>query len=421
MIKLLEDIDFSIEKSEFDYLKYEANLFLKSIKSAIKQSKIKAEPFIGGSFAKNTMIRSDNYDIDVFIRFDKKYKEEELSTLLEKIAKNLRMKLNKLHGSRDYLQIEKSKKLTFEVIPVTKINNPKEAKNTTDLSYFHVNYVKNKIRKNKKLVKEIGLAKKFFKAQKVYGAESYISGFSGYAVECLIIHYKSFEKMIKSFLTDKKIMIDEENQFKKGNILIEINEAKTQSPIVLVDPTFKERNVLAALSNETFDKLKDKIKLFLKRPSFVYFEVKPMNELELQDEAKKEKLEFAKITLSTDKQAGDIAGTKLKKFSRYLISEIKEYFDIRKDEFEYKMSQEATLYLILKSKKEILKCGPPIRKGMEKHILAFKKQNKKYFVKDGNLYARIPIKFTAKDFIIDFAKDNKKKLSEMDVTELNVN
>jgi tRNA nucleotidyltransferase (CCA-adding enzyme) len=228
--------------------------------------------------------------------------------------------------------------------------------------------------------------------------------------------------MIKSFLSAKgKIMIDPENYYKKQNLMIEINESKTHSPIILVDPTFKERNVLAALSEESFEKTKEAIRQFLARPSAIYFETKPINESDLIKKANHSKAEYIKVILSTDKQEGDIAGTKLKKFSKYLISEIKQYFDIIEDEFDYKMTKEASLYLIVKSKKEIIKQGPPIRKDMQKHIEAFKKQNKKHFVKNGNLYAKIKIDFSAKEFISEFAKNNKKKIAEMDISSLKVN
>jgi len=418
-IKLLNGLDFPISADDGGYLDIESAQFLEQIKTAIKNSKIKAESFIGGSFAKKTMIKSDNYDIDIFIRFDKKYKEDEFPALLEKIIKNTKTKYDKLHGSRDYLQVLRSGKLTFEIIPVTKISRPKEALNTTDLSYFHVNYVKNKL-KNKKLLKEIRLAKRFFKANRVYGAESYISGFSGYAVECLIIHYKSFEKMIKSFLTDKKILIDTEGFYTKDNLLMEINESKTHSPIVLVDPTFKERNVLAALSQETFDKLKLKIKGFFSKPSLDYFEIEDVDEMQLKSEASRQKAEYARVILSTKKQAGDIAGTKMKKFSGYLLREIARYFDVIRNEFEYKLGDNASLYIIARNKEEIIERGPPLKKEMQKHIDAFKKMHKGAFEKDGRLYVKAKIDFSLKQFIEQFAKKYSSKIKQMGVSGVRI-
>jgi tRNA nucleotidyltransferase (CCA-adding enzyme) len=92
---------------------------------------------------------------------------------------------------------------------VKKISKPKEAENITDLSYSHVNYIKKRI-KNKKILDEIRIAKAFCYATNTYGAESYIGGFSGYAIELLVYHYGSFLKFIKAIskLDGKKEIID---------------------------------------------------------------------------------------------------------------------------------------------------------------------------------------------------------------------
>src|SRR3989344_5865150 len=99
----------------------------------------------------------------------------------------------RIHGSRDYFVVKENNNFEFEIIPTLKIKKPSEAKNIIDLSYFHVNYVRNKL-KNKKLADEIKLAKAFIHYSDCYGAESYINGFSGYAVELLVIYYGSFTK-----------------------------------------------------------------------------------------------------------------------------------------------------------------------------------------------------------------------------------
>ena len=57
------------------------------------------------------------------------------------------------------------------------------------------------IRKKKikgKILDEIRLAKAFCHANGCYGAESYIKGFSGYALELLVYHYGSFQKFVKA-------------------------------------------------------------------------------------------------------------------------------------------------------------------------------------------------------------------------------
>jgi len=82
--------------------------------------------------------------------FRKAYNEylKEISKLLGEVLGN---KAKKIHGSRDYYQLIVHG-IIFEIIPVLKVKKPEHAKNITDLSYFHVNYINKKIRKNKKLI-----------------------------------------------------------------------------------------------------------------------------------------------------------------------------------------------------------------------------------------------------------------------------
>jgi tRNA nucleotidyltransferase (CCA-adding enzyme) len=410
--KVLKNLNFAPGGKELDYLREETKKFIELMNKTLKSRKIKAEVFVGGSFAKNTLVKSDDYDIDIFIRFDKKYKD--ISSELEQILKLTKVKYVKWHGSRDYFRINKTNSITFEVIPVIKVKKVSEAENVTDLSYFHVTYVKKKLKIGQE--NEVRLAKQFCKATGVYGAESYINGFSGYALECLIIYYKSFEKMLKelSETKDKKI-IDIEKYYKKANILREINESKISGPIVLIDPTWKERNVLAALSKDTFDKFLKAAKEFLKKPSEEFFSVKRINANELEKFANEKNAEFLHVSLETQKQEGDIAGTKMRKFSRFLKQELGKYFEILKEEFFYNGKKTADFYLILKSKREIVKQGPWLAMKEECHI--FNERNKNIFKKNNRLWARIKVDFSAKDLL---HKIDRKVMNSMGISGMRV-
>lgn len=414
---ILEKINLLPDMGEFAGLKERTFDMEVTLKNEIRKQGISAEVFVGGSMKKGTIVRSNDYDIDIFVRFSKKYEDEKISGLLERVIKKID-KHEKIHGSRDYFRIKRGD-ATFEIIPVRKIGKPKEAKNVTDLSYFHVNYVKKKT-KNEKILGEIVLAKQFCKAAKVYGAESYVSGFSGYALECLIIYYKTFEKMLKGLLKTKdKIVIDIEKKYKnKHDIFIEMNEAKRNSPIILVDPTFKERNILAALSNESFEKFRKRAREFLKKPSDEFFAVKKTDIGKMKNEAKKERAEFLHIKLKTDRQEGDIAGTKMRKFSKFLEKEISAYFDIARSEFEYPGKKEADFYIVARAKKEIIKKGPPAK--MKENAAAFKKANKDMFEENGIFYARVKVNYSLRDFMNNFEKENLNKIKEMGIMGLEV-
>lgn len=419
---ILKRVDFSIDKKEFRELKEQVLVFMKHLERKTKES-ADADVFLGGSFAKETIAQAEEYDADIFVRFDWKYEDisDLLENILKRVTKDLGLEMKKMHGSRDYFRIKGKGKLTFEVIPVTRIKRVQEARNVTDLSYFHVNYVKKNL--NGKMKRELALAKRFFKAQGAYGAESYIHGFSGYGLECLIIHYKTFERMIKELvkvgLGDRLIIDIKKYYKKKSDVLFELNESKLNSPIILIDPTWKERNVLASLSRETFEKFQKAARDFLKRPSESFFyREKPEKKLTF----KKRDGEMLKITLKTNRQEGDIAGTKMKKFSFLLRRMLEKYFIIKEENFEYVgEGQMAEYYIVLEKKKEILRIGPPITK--KKEISKFKLKNRKAFIKDGIVYSKEKISFSAEEFLEKWKKsrEGRLKMEDMAITELSVN
>lgn len=422
--KILSNLDIALSKKEFSELKKQALGFIELLKKHIAKNKVDADVFLGGSFAKNTVAKSEEYDADVFVRFDWKY--EDLSNLLEKIlngvVKEGGFNLLRLHGSRDYFKIYKTREFTFEVIPVLRIKNVKQSSNITDLSYFHVNYVKKRLTEN--MAKEIAISKKFFKAAGVYGAESYINGFSGYGVECLILHYKNFEKMLRELCKAKlgnRFVLDPAKHYKKKeNVFFELNESKLHSPIILIDPTWKERNVLASLNWETFSKFQGYARAFLKAPSIEFFEKQEIDFSHLEKLAKQKKGEFLEVVLKTNRQEGDIAGTKMKKFSRYLEQEVGKFFTVLGREFYYSgEGQNAKFWIALKSKGEIIRSGPPLNK--KKEADNFEKVNRsKTFRKKGQLYARIPVRFSAKEFLRKIAVRDKERFEEMGIVEVKV-
>lgn len=404
----LKNVNFLLEDKELRYLKIKARDFVSTLKTNLKKKKIKADVFVGGSFGKGTLTKSDGYDVDIFVRFDKKYKD-----LTKELKKILPRNGKKVHGSRDYFKFGDGK-LDFEVVPVLKIRKPQDAENVTDLSYFHVSYVKKKL--NSKLEREVSLAKRFCKAQGFYGAESYINGFSGYALECLIIHYNSFNKMLRELVKVKeKLVIDPARHYKrKADALIELNDSKTKGPLVLVDPTFKERNILAALNHETFEKFRAVAKKFLRNSSEMFFVTSGFD----VEKFRKKKGEFVHVALETNRQEGDIAGTKMKKFSRLLVMEFDKYFDILGKEFVYNGGKSSDFYLIVKSRKKIVRRGPPVKD--KKNAMKFRKKNKKVVVKKGILYAHDKIDFSGAEFVLQLKKKDKDKIKEMGIVSLKI-
>ena len=389
--------------------------FCLSLDKKLKGEKIKAEIFIGGSLAKNTLVRKDKYDVDIFVRFDKKYKSDEISKLLGRV---LGKSVKKIHGSRDYYQ-KIVNSIILEIVPVMKIKKPEQALNITDLSYFHVSYILSKLSKNNKLAKEIILAKTFTHAQNCYGAESYIHGFSGYALELLICYYSSFLKFVKaisSISIKNKTIIDPARFYKNKNaVLKELNKSKTQSPIILIDPTFKERNALAGLSDETLLKFQKVCKSFLTKPNNSFFEKKDVGE-ELKKKYGK-KLNI--VCIKTNKQAGDIAGSKSKKFFNLFSRRLNREFKIKKSEFDYDDEKNiAYFYFIVDKKKDETIKGPHVTKV--ENLSSFKKAHSKAFIKNHFAYIKIKHDLNFARFFGMFKKKYKKVVKEMGVKRIEV-
>ena len=199
---------------------------------------------------------------------------------------------------------------------------------------------------------------------------------------------------------------------------MDLNSSKLWSPIVLIDPMHKQRNALAALSEETLEKFKKACERFLKNPSVKSFEIEKTDLEKVKKEAKKKKYEFILIEVKTNKQEGDVAGSKLLKFYRHLNEEIEKFFEIKKKGFNYNKRKSARYFFVVKKKKEILISGPNTED--KKNVLAFKKKHKNVFVKKRRVCAKEKVNFSIENFIEGWKRKNKEKVREMYVQGLGV-
>jgi len=381
--KVLKDIKPG--KEEEREVKDKIDNFLIRVNKGLKDAKAE----LGGSGAKGTWL-SHAHDADVFVGFNyQKYKDksDKLSDILEKHLKKIFKKINRLHGSRDYFQI-KEKGFTFEVVPILKISKAEDAKNITDVSPLHADWVK----KNKKYADDIRLTKQFCKAQGIYGAESYIKGFSGYICEILTVYYKGFMSLVKNASKWKeKVFIDIEKYYRnKKEILDHLNLSKIYSPLIIIDPVQKDRNAAAAVSHEKFNEFICVCKEFLAKPSKEFFEIKEISVDELKKRAGKDKL----ILLDAAALAGkeDVVGSKLLKAFEFIEKElVKKEFKIYEKGWKWDKAKKALFWLIVDPKllsEYAVKQGPPVE--LKEYAANFKKQYKgKTFVKGGKIFAKV--------------------------------
>ncbi len=390
-------------KPKDDSVVKKAKEVIELISKSLRKQGIKASAFLGGSVAKNTYLAND-YDCDVFVRFDyKEYKnkDNELSNILEDVLKNAGFDIIRIHGSRDYFQFYYNN-VKFEIVPVLKIEKPEQALNIMDVSPLHVLWFKK--HSNTRICDSVRLMKVFCKAQGVYGAESFIRGFSGHVIDILIVYYGSFTKLLRSIVNDwkekilrgEKVVVDVEN-FHKGRALFNINKSKTQGPLVVVDPVQPSRNAAAALSMEKTLTLIRAAENFLKKPSLDFFVIKEYDEDKIINEliakAKKKASSLFILRLKPKKDAlkkltrlsVDIVGSKLLKGLEFLNNQLKNNDFIVEDygfEWDKKLDSNILFYFIIKNPMlgpERIIRGPSIT--LTSAVLDFKKKHKKTMIK----------------------------------------
>lgn len=350
---------------------------------------VAAHATIGGSFAKNTWLKND-YDIDIFVLFNRRYDPEIISDLLRKklrnafLWKSLFFGIKRIPASRNYYQMNIDN-YKFEIVPVLDIKVPEDAKNIMDASPLHVAWVNNHIQKNKNLSNEIRLTKEFCKACNCYGAESYIKGFSGYVLEILTIYYGSFEELLKHAISWKtQQVIDTKNRK-----VVRLNESKL-SPLIVIDPLQKERNACAALSLEKFELFKETCKKYLK-----FIKPRSIDTEKVYNEFFVKKLKIPNnvtlLIVKPKKGRDDVVGTKLLKAFEFLKSNLNE-FELKEAGWDWNKKENKAYFWFSPKKGNISEYekhfGPPITE--KEHIEKFKEkwsanelftENKKVYVK----------------------------------------
>ena len=388
-------VDYIPNNLEKKKLKKEVDSFISKFKD-LKNVKF----FVGGSYAKGTWLPG-NRDVDVFVKFNcSKFSGKDISLELFNILSKKFKDISVVHGSRDYYHILVND-LLFEVVPVLDIGrNISKAENIMDFSPLHVSYVKKKLR-NKNDVRKL---KALLKAQNLYGAESYVSGFSGYVLELLICYYGSFSNLIKkakSWSLEREV-IDVGRKYNSKEMALKFLNKSKISSLVLIDPVDKSRNCAAALSS---GKYKEFVKLCKNYDgSDSWFVAKEVDVSKLK----------GYIVLSVEPLDGkkDVVLAKMKALYSRFLREFKyngfNVLDSGWDSSHY-------WFKVGKLKSKYKHYGPSV--SMEEHVKAFKKKYKNVKVSRSRVYVELkrenvdPLVFVKKLIKRKFVREKVKKIS----------
>ena len=310
---------------------------------AEKQRSVTSVHF-GGSYAKETWTK-DKVDIDVFVKFKKTVTEKNFEKIGRKIGFDSLKKFKPYVRYSEHPFVEANiDGVGVNVVPCYDVKKG-EWKSAADRSTFHTEFMSEELTGLMK--DDIRVLKCFLEKNGMYGAEIAKQGFSGYVCEVLVFYLGSFEKVLKKIA---KL---------KNNEMIGESPRKFESPIVLIDPIDRNRNLGAAISIDNVTNFILIARNFLKKNSISYFKEK--SKLKIPKEFANNMLV---INFKYKKRSDDIIYGQIKRATNSIVSQMnKEGFNVlRNDSLVYDENKASLIFLLestIISKNEI-KTGPEV-------------------------------------------------------------
>ncbi|HSG73619.1 MAG TPA: CCA tRNA nucleotidyltransferase [Nitrosopumilaceae archaeon] len=227
-------------------------------KQVTKYSQITGLEF-GGSYVKGTWLPK-KADIDIFVKFEKSTSDKKFVEISKKIGFDSMKKFKPYVRYSEHPYVEATIKNTkVNVVPCYDVKKG-QWQSAADRSPFHTKFMLESLTGVMK--DEVRLLKNFLSCNKIYGSEIAKQGISGYVAEVLVLHYGSFQEVVKSIAKLKK------------NYVIGKPTKKFDTSIIIIDPIDSNRNLGAAISNENLGKFILASRAFIKKPSMSFFKIK---------------------------------------------------------------------------------------------------------------------------------------------------
>jgi len=224
-------------------------------KQVTKYSQITGVEF-GGSYVKGTWL-PNKADVDIFIKFEKSTPDKKFVEISKKIGFDSMKKFKPYVRYSEHPYVEATIKGTkVNVVPCYDVKKG-QWQSAADRSPFHTRFMLESLTGPMK--DEVRLLKSFLSNNKIYGSEIAKQGISGYVTEVLILHYGSFQDVIKAIA-----------KLKKDQIIGKPTKSFDTS-IIIIDPIDSNRNLGAAISNENVGKFIIASRAFQKKPSISFF------------------------------------------------------------------------------------------------------------------------------------------------------
>ena len=234
---ILKDIKPTCDETK--EIKEVSSKIIDYLQSLCDNENLNAKVALVGSVAKNTALKGKS-DIDIFIAFpldtDKNDLKDKGLELAHRCCDEFQSDAEHHFASHPYVTTH-IQDFEVDIVPCYAIENGDQLKSAVDRTILHTRYVKAKLAEGQE--DEVLLLKRFMAMTGTYGSEFKVGGFAGYLCELLIIHYGTFENTLKEAINWKYGQsIDLESYGTSKDF---------KDPLIVIDPTDKNRNVGAAL------------------------------------------------------------------------------------------------------------------------------------------------------------------------------
>ncbi|MDO5844146.1 MAG: CCA tRNA nucleotidyltransferase, partial [Methanocorpusculum sp.] len=220
-----------------------------------------------GSAARGTWVKGDK-DIDIFMLFSPELSREELQVkgldAAYAVVREYNGTAEEKYAEHPYLNAV-IEGFDVDLVPCYHVASTKDMKCAVDRTPFHTRYLLDRLGD---LKDDVLLLKQFAKGGGVYGSDLMTGGFSGYLCELLILNYGGFENFIEAASKYRYgEVVDLEKYYPDKKSVKKI----FKEPLIVIDPTDKDRNVAASLTPTRFSEFMELARDYCESPSEAYF------------------------------------------------------------------------------------------------------------------------------------------------------
>ncbi|MDX1610890.1 MAG: CCA tRNA nucleotidyltransferase, partial [Candidatus Thermoplasmatota archaeon] len=241
-----------------------ATTLLDAVQRVLREQGWEGTPRIEGSVAKGTYL-TGQADLDVFVAFPpetpRKALEERVLVLGEVLDDAV-----VAYAEHPYVQ-GTWRGTDAEIVPCYDLDDPAQLRSAVDRTPFHTAWVKDRITDAQR--EDVRLFKAMLSACNAYGAEESVLGFSGYLAELTILRFGDLDGVLDWVLAGfpHPIAMDHEPD-------PDVLEGFADD-LVLLDPVDPTRNVAAACSRRTLQRVREAAAAFRADRGARFFEPSP--------------------------------------------------------------------------------------------------------------------------------------------------